>query len=137
MADPLRPPCYNPVVVPFVAAQIRSMVEGIRLLEAFVTAPLGLYSDLKMLRESLPYPEAANLVREEMVERRTAYGGLTDRPNDLILTTISSVRVSLDILQTLGNDPDVSRLRPGWTEQARRVLDRTQQKVERDIEAQR
>jgi hypothetical protein len=113
------------------------MVEGIRLLEAFVTAPLGLYSDLKMLRESLPYPEAANLVREEMVERRTAYGGLTDSPNDLILTTISSVRVSLDILQTLGNDPDVSRLRPGWTEQARRVLDRTQQKVERDIEAQR
>ena len=113
------------------------MIEGIRLLEAFVTAPLGLYSDLKMLRESLPYPEAANLAREEMVERRTAYGGLTDKSSDLVLSTVSSVRNSVDILETLQHDPDVSRLRPGWTEQARRVLDRAQQKVERDIEARR
>ena len=112
------------------------MIEGIRLLEAFVTAPLGLYSDLKMLRESLPYPEAANLAREEMVERRAAYGGLTDKSNDLVLSTVSSIRNSVDILETLHHDPDVSLLRAGWTEQARRVLDRAQQKVERDLETQ-
>ena len=119
-------------MVPFVAAQIQSLIESIRLLEAFVTAPLGLHSDLKMLRESLPYPEAADLPREMVAERRAEYGDLSDETAKLLLAAISSVRDTLDVLEALPNDQDVKRLRAGWIEQARRVLDRAQQKIERD-----
>ena len=48
-------------MLPFVASQVQAVVEGIRLLEFFVTAPLGLHADIEMLRESLPLAEAADL----------------------------------------------------------------------------
>ncbi len=108
------------------------MIEGIRLLETLVTAPLGLYSDLKMLRESLPYSEAADLTREQTAARRGAYAGLTDRPSGLALAAISSVRASIGVLEVVPDDPDVARLRAGWIEQARRVLDRAERKVRSD-----
>ena len=105
-------------MVAFVAAQIQSMIESIRLVEAFVTAPLGLYSDLKMLRESLPYPEAAELPREMVAERRSEYGDLSDEPAHLVLAAIASIRDSLEIMEALPDDPDVKRLRAGWIDQA-------------------
>ena len=96
-------------MIPFVATQVRAIIESIRLLESLVTAPLGLYSDIKMVRESLPFPEAAALSREETQERRTAFMTLTDTPHELALGTISSISTSLEILEaTKGPDGTTS-----------------------------
>ena len=66
---------------PFVDSQVSNIVECIRLLEAFVTAPLGLYSDIKMLRESLPVPEAKPSGKR-VYSRFIADGGYTLRYPD-------------------------------------------------------
>ena len=121
-------------VNPFIVAQVHAIVEDIRLLEAYVTAPLGLYSDLRMLRESLPIPQAADLSREETLERRAAYGALTDTPLDMALETIASARRSLDILE-MSKGEGGSPLEPSWVAQGRRVLDRAEQRVAGDIRA--
>lgn len=121
-------------MVPFVAAQVQAIIEGIRLLESFVTAPLGLHSDIKMLRESLHLPEAADLSREEQRARRTAFMTLTDTPLELALGAISSLSSSLDMLETTKGD-DGSPLDPSWVAQARRVLVRAQQRVAGDMRA--
>ena len=49
---------------PFVAGQVHTAIEDIRLLEAFITAPLGLYSDIKML---LTYIRADKLKRAQKI----------------------------------------------------------------------
>ena len=121
-------------MVPFVVTQVHAIVEGIRLLETFVTAPLGLYSDIKMLRESLPFPEAANLSREELQERRTSFAALTDSPPELALGTVSTIVAALDALGNVTGDGG-SDLRPEWVAQARRVLVRAEQKVAGDMRA--
>ena len=41
---------------PFVDAHLAAIVENNRFLETVVTSPLGLHSDIKMLRESLSVP---------------------------------------------------------------------------------
>ena len=122
-------------MVPFIASQIQATIEGIRLLETVVTAPLGLYSDIRMLRESLPFPEAAELSTEETRDRRTSFMTLTDAPHDLALGTISSLGCSIDILEAVKDDPDVSRLRAGWVDQARQVLGRAERRVAGEIRA--
>ncbi len=112
---------------PFIASHINSIIEGIRLLEAFVTSPLGLYSDIRMLRESQPFPGAADLPQEEAQARRQAYRNLTDRPLELALDTISSLSVSLDALSRVkGDGPPLDS---NWVSQARRVLARARQRV--------
>ena len=121
-------------MVPFVAAQLQAIIEGVRLLEAFVTAPLGLYSDIKMLRESLPLPQAADLSREELQQHRTAFSTLTETPLDLALGTISSISSTLDALDTTRGDGG-SPLTAEWIAQARRVLARAQRKVAADLRA--
>lgn len=120
---------------PFIDAHLHAIVEDIRLLEAYVTAPLGLYSDLRMLRESLPLPEAANLSREETRERRLAYGALTDAPLDMALETMASARRSLDVLG-MSKGEGGSPLEPVWIAQARRVFDRVEQRVAGDLRAE-
>ena len=119
---------------PFAATQLRAMIESIRLLESFVTAPLGLYSDIKMLRESLPFPEAVELSREETRERRTAYANLTEAPQDLALGTISSIRSAIEILGKIGGE-NGSPLDAAWISRAGRVLARAEQRVGGDLRA--
>ena len=121
-------------MIPFVATQIQAIIEDIRLLEAFVPVPLGLYSDIRMLRESLPYPEAAELSRDETRERRLAYVDLSETRNALALDTISSMTALLDILEQVrsGEEPP---LKPEWISRARRVLARTRQRVGGDMRA--
>ena len=120
--------------IPFVASHVTAVIEGIRLLESFVTAPLGLHSDIKMLRESLPFPEAEGLSREEERERRTAFTSLTDTPLELALHTISSLGVSLDVLEAAGGQGG-SPLEESWVAQARRVLTRAESRVAGDMRA--
>ena len=120
---------------PFVAGQVHSAIEGIRLLEAFITAPLGLYSDIKMLRESLPFPEASELSRDELRERRAAFDLLTDSPQQLTIAAISSLGAAVDILEQVKDDPEVAKLREGWISRARMVLDRSEDQVAGEIRA--
>ena len=121
---------------PFVATQVQAVIEGIRLLETFVTAPLGLYSDIKMLRESLPFPGAGALPREEVQQRRTAYASMTDAPPELALGAIASINKSLDVLDGIKVDSNGSGLKAAWVGQARRVLARAEQRVGGDIRAE-
>ena len=120
---------------PFVDSQVSNIVECIRLLEAFVTAPLGLYSDIKMLRESLPVPEAGDLQRSEVQERRIAYKALTDSPARAALSTIELVYASLEILEGVKEDGGLPVSRD-WRSQARRVLTRAEQKVAGELRAE-
>ena len=120
---------------PFVATQTQAIIEGLRLLETFVTAPLGLYSDIKMLRQSLPFPEAKDLPREELQKRRLAYSQMSDSPQTFALDAISSLGKSLDMINQLHGEATAPEFRPGWIEQARRVLTRTQERVGADVRA--
>ena len=123
------------IMNPYVASQVQAIIEGIRLMETFVTAPLGLYSDIKMLRESLPFPEAAELPREETRERRIAYSDMTDAHDELALDAIASVGNALDTLVAIKDYPNTLAIGPGWTDQARVVLARAEQRVGGDIRA--
>lgn len=120
---------------PVVAIHMQSLVEHIRLLEAVVTAPLGLYSDIKMLRESLPLADAADLPRHELRERRIAYGSLHADPRQLALYAASALGASLDILEAAQDDADAARLRNGWISRARMVLSRAEAQVAGDMRA--
>ena len=122
-------------MIPFIAAQLHTLLENIRLLEAFVTAPLGLYSDLKMLRESLPYPEAANLANTEERGRRIGLRRLTDSPTRMMLDTIAHIEASLAILQS-ATGKDGQPLTSEWVARAHRVLARVDQKVAGELRAE-
>ena len=119
-------------MIPFVAAHVNIIIENIRLLESFVTVPLGLYSDIRMLRESLPFPQAAELSRDETRECRTAFMTLTDTPLELALETISSISNSIDTLERIS---DGSPLESDWVVRVRRVLSRAEQRVGGDVRA--
>ena len=119
---------------PYVATQVQALIESVRLLESLVTAPLGLYSDIKMMRESLPFAGAAELSREELQKRRAAYSTLTEAPQRLALETISSLSTSIDILEGL-REEDGPPLETEWVSRARMVLTRAQQKVAGDLRA--
>ena len=122
--------------VPFVTSHVAAVLEGVRLLESLVTAPLGLHSDIKMMRQSMPLADAADLSRDEERERRIAYGRLTDTPLDLALHTISSIGVSLDVLETAG-ERGGSPFGHTWISQARSVLARADARVSGDLRAAR
>ena len=109
---------------PIVEAHLGLLAEHIRLLEAVVTAPLGLYSDIKMLRESLPHKGTGDLGREELRERRALYGRMGGDPRRLALTALASVGASLDMLEATRDDAMAARLREGWIGRARMVAAR-------------
>ena len=121
--------------VPFVASHVTAVLEGVRLLESLVTAPLGLHSDIKMMRQSMPLADAADLGRDEERERRISYGRLTDAPLELALHTISSISVSLDALETAAGGG--SPLGQTWVSQARSVLSRADSRVSGDLRTAR
>ena len=120
---------------PVIAIHMQSLVEHIRLLEAVVTAPLGLYSDIKMLRESLPLADAADLPRHELRARRIAYGSLHADTRQLALDAAASLTASLDILEAAHDDADTARLRDGWISRARMVLSRAEAQAAGDMRA--
>ena len=89
---------------PFVDTHIQSMIESIRLLETLVTAPLGLYSDIKMLRETLNHPDTENLSRDQLRERRTTYGSMVEDPPVLALDTLGYFRDTLNVLSGMKDE---------------------------------
>ena len=120
---------------PFVDSLIRQTIENLRLMEAFVTAPLGLYSDIKMLRESLPFPEAAELPRDELQRRRAEYGSLTTAPGALVLDAIDSTRAAISALSRVNGIAEADSLRD-WMPRALRVLARAEQRTAGELRAE-
>ena len=119
---------------PYVEAQLRALIESTWLLEVYLTAPLGLSSDVRMMRESLDLPEAVDLSREEAVRRRQEHGSLTVDRAALALHTIQVVRDTVDALASIsGREAPV--LDHGFIRRARVVMDRAEQKVGGDIRA--
>ncbi len=114
---------------------MHALVENLRLLEAFVTAPLGLYSDIRMAREALPLDEARELPRSESQQRRIGYRRLSERPGEVALKAIAQIRLTLDIIESLSDDA-AETVSPSWTAQARRVLARAEQKVGMELRAE-
>ena len=96
---------------PFVVAQIQSIVEDLRLLEVLVAAPLGLHSDIRMLRQSVPMPEAADLPHEEERRRRPGYRGLAGDRGGLALRTVEQAVASVAVLEAASagaDDPEAT-----------------------------
>ncbi len=120
---------------PFVAAQTHALVENIRLLEAFVTAPLGLYSDIRMLREALPLEGASDLTQSESQERRLGYRGLTAKPGLLALRAAIQVEDALVTLTSV-KEGDGPVLKPEWVSQAQKVMTRVLQRVGNDVRSE-
>ncbi len=118
-------------MTPFVAAQVHSVVEGLRLLEAFVTAPLGLHSDIRMLRQALSLPAAADLPQQEEQQRRLAYRSLTDDPTGVAAQTLDQLDNALALMKSVREPPLPSE----WTARAEAVLGRARQRVGGELRA--
>ncbi len=113
---------------PYITAQTNALLEGLRLLEVYVTAPLGLYSDIRMMRESLPFPDSNELTREEVSQRRQAHAALTDDYPALALRAIVAVRAAVDVLADCRDD-DAPVLNESWLRRSRIVLARAEQRT--------
>ena len=120
---------------PYVAAQVHALTENIRLIEAFVTAPLGLYSDIRMLREALPMEGAATLRQSESQQRRLGYRSLTDEPARLALRAAAQIEDALVTLTSV-RDGDGPVLKPEWVSQAEKVITRVLQRVGSDLRSE-
>ena len=119
---------------PFVDAHLAAIVEGNRFLETVVTSPLGLHSDIKMLRESLSIPLAEDLSRDESLRRRRILAEMSGQPLELALSAIASMSASVDALATCADSGEPA-LDANWVERARRVLSRAGQKVGSELRA--
>ena len=117
---------------PFVEAQTRALVEGLRLLEVCVPAPLGLNADIRMMRESLGLPHSADLGREEGAALRRAYAGLADDRESLALAIVGAMR---GIAESLAVVRDEGAPSEGFIRRARLTLDRAERKVAGDMRA--
>ncbi|MCL0029320.1 thiamine phosphate synthase [Dehalococcoidia bacterium] len=120
---------------PYITAQTTALLEGLRLLEAYVTAPLGLYSDIRMMRESLPFPESEELTREELSQRRQAHAALTDDYPTLALRAILAVRTTIDALVDCRDD-GAAVLNESWLRRSRIVLTRAEQRMGASVRAE-
>ena len=119
---------------PHVASQIHSIIEDLRLMESFVTAPLGLVSDIRMLRQSMPLPEAADLPLDRERQRRLSDHSLTDDPPRMVLSALERMSTSLASLD-LAREGTGSPLGAEWMARARRVLSRAESRVAGDLRA--
>ena len=118
-------------MLPIVKSHLDALVEDLRVLEILVTGPLGLYSDIKMLRESMPLPGVGDLDRNALRERRTAVATATQDAAGLALASVDSAIGALDTLAMLGESAG-SPLSAEWVQRARRVLGRATDKVAGD-----
>jgi len=59
-------------MLPIIQTEMTTLLENLRLLETLVTAPLGLHSDIKMLRQSLPFTGSNDIDSGALRERRAA-----------------------------------------------------------------
>ncbi len=118
---------------PFIEAQVNSLIEDLRLLEALVTAHQETRSDIQALRRSVPLPEAADLLMEE-ARRRDNYHKLTDDPASTVMETAGRAESILNVLESarrLYGAP----LSHNWLSGARCVLTRVRDSAAADVRA--
>ena len=120
---------------PFIAAQIHALNENIHLLEAFVTTPVELSSEIRLLRESLPVVDTGELPQLERQQRHLAYHGLTAQPLRLALKAATQI---YDVLGTLTSlrDSEGLILRTEWVSHTERVIARVLQQVGRELRSE-
>ena len=87
-------------MLPIVQSEMATLLENIRLLETLVTAPLGLHSDIKMLRQSLPIEGASDLDATDLRERRTEISKSIADASSMALNTIENISASLNLLES-------------------------------------
>ncbi len=114
----------------FVSAQRQAIHQGLRLLELVATSPLGLYTDVKALREAL------HVGQEQPPIDRMAFRGVTENPIGLALKTLGQVSQAIDVLADLeGISPPP--LEGQWLQRARKVIQRAEDKLGGDLRRQR
>lgn len=120
---------------PLISTQILSLIECIRLLETFVASPLGLHSDIKMLRESLPFSDAEDLTREEIREHRVAYEHISGDRQRIAHSAVESIAASLDMLEAMTHDNGDPALAAEWVRRARMVAQRAERHISSEMRA--
>ena len=113
----------------YTAAQVAAIHRNLRFLEAVVTSPIGLTTDLKSLREAMPMDAAA----EE--RERSAYLDLTARGQDPRLQGLAAARLTSETIDLLdhvapsGENP----ITADWAGRANKVLDRARERMGVDL----
>lgn len=115
-------------MLPIVQSEMATLLENLRLLETLVTAPLGLHSDIKMLRQSVPIEGASDLDANDLRERRTAISKSITDVSSVALNTIENISVSLNLLESFKPESGCD-FTEGWIDRARRILNRSKEKV--------
>ena len=115
-------------MLPIVQSEMATLLENLRLLETLVTGPLGLHSDIKMLRQSLPIKGAADLDATDLRERRTDISKSITDASSMALNTIENISVSLNLLESFKPDSGCD-LTEGWIDRARKILNRSKEKA--------
>lgn len=117
---------------PFIESLHSNIVEDIRLLEVFVTSPLGLHSDIKMLRESLEVEGTDDLQQPESQARRTSFRSITKDAPSLALGTIRHLGQALQSLRAFDTEA-IAPITPEWITRTHMVLDRAEEKIGNDL----
>ncbi len=110
----------------YVSAQLKAVDEGLALLEAVVTSPLGLYSDIRMLRGTSSVQD-----RTKEIDR-LSYKDLSRNPAALALEALRSVEDAIRTIEAMDsvNPPPLDK---AWIQQARRVFARIDQRVSSEL----
>ena len=115
-------------MLPIVQSEMTALLENLRLLETLVTAPLGLHSDIKMLRQSLPIEGASDLESDELRKRRSDISKSIEDVSFMALNTIGNISASLTLLDSFKSESGCN-LTETWIDRARKILIRSKEKV--------
>ena len=91
-------------MLPIVQSEMTALLENLRLLETLVTAPLGLHSDIKMLRQSLPIEGSSDLESDELRKRRSDISKSIEDVSFMALNTIGNISASLTLLDSFKSE---------------------------------
>lgn len=118
----------------FGESQLISLMEDLRLLEAFVadtdeaTAPLDLSSDFRMLRQSLQIPQATKPSQGETQYWRAGFEGLMDDLALVVIEKLDQVESKLTIVSS-GKNSSQSPINDEWLTKAGLVVKRAREAI--------
>ena len=113
----------------YIAAQIESIHQNLRFLENVVTQPIGLTTDLKTLRESVP-ATGAEEERDRQAFLDAIERGKNPQPTGLIAASV--VSSTIELVKSL-TPPDGAGLRDPWIAAAVKVLERINLRLGEDV----
>jgi thiamine-phosphate pyrophosphorylase len=113
----------------YIAAQIESIHQNLRFLENVVTQPIGLTTDLKTLRESMPVTGAKE-ERDRQAFLEAVERGKNPQPTGLISASVVSSTIAL--VKSLTPEGGEG-LRDPWIDGAMKVLERIDLRLGEDV----